>query len=361
MSEAFNPRHLTPDASINRVVLVDIPGAAIDAGIRGQSAFDLVGSQALFEMIRTHADDLQIAPEYVTVSNVEAFVWFDHCLESRDDTVRQTAQRIARRYGRNPGYVLLALRRMDVRREHRPDWDGWYRQRWWTLPRLWPGGGLIRGHLRDNLVHDILSIFIETQTIPPALMLDTYGAYLPLVGAACCVPADFVSAAVLDFGSTDVKRACAIYRRDMLAELHPFPPVPAGWNNRLDDTTALQEFIAFMAEVIAETCSLITSPAPVIPVSLAAYMDREGQPYEHKGTIYAALRQVTNNLQRTLANKVCQMTGRNVQIRLIHDGTAAATAHPGDTVMTLGTAIGIGYAPAVLNPLQLAPDFRINL
>lgn len=351
---------LTPDHGINRVVLYDLPGAPIDEGIRSKTAYDLVGTAALFEQIRARADDLKLPSESVAGLNTGVFIAFDRCFESDDGRVHIAAREIARRFGRNVGYILLALRHPAAQRELRPEWDSWLHQHWWTLARLWIGGGLIRGHLGDRLIEDIQAVFSEAGTIPPELMRDPYGAALPLVGAACCMRQVPDNAVVMDFGSTNVKRGVAEYRDGTLRTLRVLPPFETDWHGSIEDETALRGFRdGFMIPAIAGTLAAVRPDSPQVNISLAAYVDESGQPFARQGAIYAALGRITEGFQQALSEQVSQSLGRRVQINLIHDGTAAAAAHPGDAVMTLGTAIGMGYAPPVPNPLPLARDFAV--
>lgn len=345
---------LTPDASINRFVLHDIPGVQIDEGVRGKTAFELVGTPAVFELIRDNAAALRIPAAAVTEPSTDAFIRLDNAFDSGDEKVRRTAREVARRFGRNLGYVLLALRHPDALREHNPPWESWMHEHWLKLPRLWLGGGLIRGHLGKWAIPYIRGVFTEAGITPPDLMRDLYGASLPLVGAACSVPKTAISAAVLDFGRTGVKRGSASYSKGALHGLHLLPTLPTRWDNETDDardTDALRRFLSeFVIPAIAETFTSVRPECRTIPISIAAYVDAHGEPYPRRGNPYAGLGGFTGNLQQTLSKAVSQQVGTEVQVRLIHDGTAAATAHPGDTVMALGTAIGIGYWPAVSDP-----------
>ena len=107
---------LTPDASINRFVLRDIPGVPIDEDVRGKSAFELVGTPTVFEMIRANASALRIPQAAVAEPSTDAFIRLDNCFDSGDEKVRRTAREVARRFGRNLGYVLLALRHPNAER-----------------------------------------------------------------------------------------------------------------------------------------------------------------------------------------------------------------------------------------------------
>lgn len=353
------PRPLTPAASINRVMLLGLPGARVDDEVRGKSAYDLVGSSAVFALIKAHAQALGLSGENLAAPRPEIFAAFDRCFEHSDPEIRRAAREVARRFGRNLGFVLVALRRPDAQREVRPEWDA-FREHWQTLPCLWLGGGLIRGHLRDHLLDEIAAVFAETNTDPPALLLDAYGAALPLIGAACCAARGHESALALDFGGTNVKRGAAVYRDDALARMELLPALDSGWQGNIEDENALRAFLFdFMIPTVVESWSSAKPSCPVIPVSLAAYVDHDGQPFERQGAVYAGLRRITSNLQQTLTEEVARRVGQAVDVRLIHDGTAAATAHPGDAVLTLGTAIGAGYYPAVNNPLPLDGAFHL--
>ena len=356
MTMTATPSHppLTPDASINRFVLRDIPGVKLDEGVRGKTAYQLVGTPAVFEMIRTNAAPLKIPAAAVAEQNTDAFIRLDHAFGSGDEKVRRTAREVARQFGRNLGYVLLALRHPEAVREHPAPWEDWMHEHWLKLPRLWLGGGLIRGHLGKWAIPYIRGVFTEAGITPPDLMRDPYGASLPLVGAACCVPQAAVSAAVLDFGRTGVKRGAATYANGALHGLHLLPTLPTRWDDDADDAHAeadLQRFQnEFVIPAITETFIQARPECRMIPISIAAYIDAKGEPYARQANPYAGLRGFGGTLQETLSKAVSQQVGREVQVMLIHDGTAAATAHPGDTVMALGTAIGIGYWPAVDDP-----------
>lgn len=345
---------LTPDASINRFVLRDIPGLTIDEHVRGKSAFELVGTPAVFEMIRAEASTLRIPAAVVAELNPDAFIRLDHAFDAGGEKVRRAARDIARRFGRNLGYVLVALRHPDAVREHHPPWDVGMQEHWRTLSRLWLGGGLIRGHLGNWVIPYIRGVFTEAGITPPDLMRDPYGAALPLMGAACCVPKTATSAAVLDFGRSGVKRGVAGYAGGTLHALRLLPTLPTPWDDAADaanDPEELRRFRdMFVIPTIVDTFAEAQPDSPLIPISMAAYIDARGEPYARQANPYAGLRGFDGTLEDMLSREVSRRVGREVRVKLIHDGTAAATVHPGDTVMALGTGIGIGYWPAVSDP-----------
>jgi hypothetical protein len=94
-------------------------------------------------------------------------------------------------------------------------------------------------------------------------------------------------------------------------------------------------------------------PASPIMVSVAAYV-QDGRLLTG---VYVQLGRITDNLQIELAREVSVQLGEVIGVTLIHDGTAAATTYAGmkDTaVITIGTALGIGFPPkaAGLRPIN---------
>jgi hypothetical protein len=360
MPEPLNPRHLVPDASLNRARIVAMPGIRLPANIINQTGYDLVSSHAVFEQIRRHSAALGIAAELVAMPNPAVFMALDACFESEDGTIRAAAQQIGHDFGCNLGHLLLMLRRGDAAsRAARPEWHDSYWAHWNTVETIWLGGGLIRGHLRDKLLDDVRAVFDAAATPAPQLVLDPYGAYLPLMGAARCGLPDYETTLVLDFGNTAVKRGLAVYERGTLIELDTLPEIPTLWHGDVNDKPALKAFFDFMTQTLVETFKRAAPRSPLIPVSIAAYLTPEGRPLDRQGAVYAALNQLGMNLQAQLSSAVRHTVGRNLEIKLIHDGTAAATVHPGDAVITLGTAIGVGLGAAVDQPLAIADDFHM--
>lgn len=355
-------RYLTPSASVNGIPVVDIPGMRVDDGIRGKLSGDLVSSRVLHRLIRESGTVLQL-PEELTDNLSGAAVYLDGCFVSSDEVVHQAAEAIARRIGRNLGYALLVLRRADdVNRRARLDWDDAWWHHWQTVPVIWLGGGLIRGRLRDYLPEAIMQVFQEGNTPVPDIRLDTHGPWLPLAGAARCVPPGYQHALIFDCGGTAIKCACAHYDEDgTLTGLTPLliEPRPQIAITTLDDPAQLQVFLDMLLDVFARAMGrLPVSPemlAPVIPVSMAAYIARSGIPLPRERGLYAALRLIEPDLLTAMRAGFFERTGQRRQFRLIHDGTAAATLHNEGFTITLGTALGVGMASACddLRPVRL--------
>jgi hypothetical protein len=359
----LDPHHLTPPISLNRVRMIDLPGLAVDAGVKGKNAYDLVSTRALAEMIREHADTLTLDP---TADDPGLSRAFDACLDSETPEISAAAEAVARRIGRQLGYVLLALRRGDpVNRAARDEWDDSYWSHWAAIRQVWLGGGLVSGRLGPRLCAYARGIFVEAGYDDYMLRLSPYGAALPLVGMARRAPADSRMATIFDFGQTATKRALAIYDRGELLTLERFSDHPTTWRDPshepgdADDEAArlLDRLIDVIAETHAQARIRFGEPPPSpVLASLSAYV-RDGQPLLAQCGSCAAIARITDNMQRTIADRLGTMGHSISGVTLEHDGTAAAVAHAGEpraAVITIGTALGIGFPPgdAGLRPLR---------
>lgn len=344
----LDPYHLTPSASLNRLRIIDLPGWVLEADVKGKTGYDLLSAHYLSDLIRQHADCLALSTDELAVDDRTLPVVLDRCFESGTESVRAAAREVAFIVGRNLAYLLLTLKGGDfVNRAARDDWDASYWDYWRTIQTVWLGGGLVSGYLGHILIDEVLPHLPSL----PQVRRSPYAAVLPLVGAACHVPAGHASALVLDFGGSFVKRAVACYQHDQLVELHSLPTVAAQSTGEGETAALFEYMVTLIAQTWNEAVQTGLNLAPFVRVSLAAYM-RDGQPLERQGGCYASLRLLSDNADHLLSQAVSQRLSREVQIRLLHDGSAAAAAYAGEpatAVIMLGTALGIGFPP--LNPL----------
>ena len=144
------------------------------------------------------------------------------------------------------------------------------------------------------------------------------------------------AAAVFDFGQSFVKRAVARYRDGTVMDLvllprqrATLPEFPPGTEPTVEQTRVLADSIV---EVMAETWRPARSVEPdvssTIVASIACYL-HDGQPMVSRGDAYAYLLDLTDNVADWLSERVSKATGQPLTVRLLHDGTAAATALAG--------------------------------
>jgi hypothetical protein len=351
----IDPAHLTPAASLNRMRIVDLPGIALPPAIRGRTVYEFLSAAALAERLRQQG--LALGLDGLRNGDTDTILRrFDGCFSADDPHVRALAEAEARRFGQSLGYVILTLRRGDpVNRQARPDWDDSYWQQWAAVTTIHLGGGVVSGRLGPHLVAHASRTVQQAGMNDCVIRLAAHPTLLPLIGAARTVPPASQAALVFDFGQSFVKRACANYRGGTLTGLTLFPPVPiraiTSSIHAVPTATQVRQLGERVAAIMNAIWRLAEAdgehPAPLCCASIASYM-RDGQPLPRQGGPYAALHLLSPNLEQWLSQRLTEQRGRPVTVQLIHDGTAAARAQAGTAraaVITLGTALGIGFPP----------------
>jgi len=278
--------------------------------------------------------------------------------------------------GRNMGYLLLVLKRGDeINRAARDEWDDSDWRHWSEIEQVWLGGGLVSGRLGPFIKWHALEVMREAGIAECKIDISSYGAVLPLVGVARCAPPGCQAALVFDFGSTAIKCALAVFKDNQLVELCRLPSCLTGWERitqASDDLTQqaaqlLSHVVSTIVDTQREAHQVWTTqtrglrPLGSNLCSVAAYI-QDGHPMKKEGRLYVQLHRVTHNLQAELARRVSVQLGRAVDVRLVHDGTAAAMAYAGaarTAVIMLGTALGIGFPPQKDHLLTISTEFRI--
>ncbi len=373
-----------PTSSVNRVVIVDLPGLPIDAEVRGQQAYHLLSVPALIRYAQLDADALDLPQAFREGDPESAWLrrelppWVDGRLSIADDGVRTAAQALARRLGRNLGYLLATLHRGDeVNRAARSEWTAAEWLHWHRVRRVWLGGGVVSGNLGDTMVRHARTVLEETNC---AIAIDKtpYPRHMATLGAGRFMPrptetATYQRGLVLDFGQTSVKRAILTYRGNDLVRVDQLPTQSVVWRWRNSPVAALEldpyEVLGLVAGTLCESLALserVGLPVgPDVMVSIAAYV-RGGELLGNGG--YARMRQLAKDARPLIADRVSTTCGREVRIAIIHDGTAAAAVHAGEAedgtqsaVIVVGTALGVGFPTASAKGLRgIAPDLVVG-
>ncbi len=364
MTGGFDPRHLTPDASLNRVRILDLPGVALPPEVCGALAYDLLSATALADHVRSRAGQLGLGAVNATEPDV-LLRRFDECFEHPDAAIRAEAEGVAQQFGAYLGYVLLTLKRGDrANRAVRPEWGDSHWQHWASVTRVHIGGGVVAGRLGPRLVAHAAQTLRDAGINDCCVQLARWPTLLPLVGAARAMPPAGPPAVVLDFGHSFIKRARAEYHHDTLTALHLLPALPTPPTELTAE--GVGRLAEYLASVVAESTCEAAEPgvalAPTVVVSLAAYV-RDGQPMPRTGDPFAAMSAIAGNLEIWLSQRASERAGQPLEVALLHDGTAAACACAGEertAVITMGTALGVGFSPSADGLRPIGPGFSIT-
>jgi hypothetical protein len=312
----FDPLWLRPDASLNRTLLAPLP-RAVPRWV-GQKAFDLLSREALLRLVSAVG-----------------------------------TARAAEESGRRLGHLIATLQSGAGAEMIRSNWRLAYRVYWTSVEEVWLGGGLA-AYLGSGLLAGARAEAARLGASRPSIELAGWPAALPLIGAARSNSGTAPRAVVLDFGHTAVKRGLATYRGRRLAGLQLLdsldPPAPA---------SLVDAFI----EAVAATLRCVGADVdPTVVVSVASYVDPNSRIAPDGYSLYSPLGAVEPAaLDRALRDCI---GNHLLHLRLVHDGTAAAsgvvpTVLPA-AVITLGTALGVGFAPRHDQLRPLTPDFSVT-
>jgi len=227
--DPFDPEHLTPRASLNRVRIVDLPGIDLEPEVKGKLAGELLSADRIVGYVREQAAALGIVGKE-PLSAGEALAALNCTIRSVDQGARAAARKVACHVGRHLGYLLLTLKRGDeVNRQARLEWDESYWAHWARMRAVWLGGGIVSGPLGTHLRDVAAELLLEHGVVDLVLRVAEHPASLPLIGAARSVPNQSRTALVFDFGGSLVKRACAIYDQGTVTMLRLLPPRCCGY------------------------------------------------------------------------------------------------------------------------------------
>jgi len=351
-----------PARSLNRARLVALPGVAGVAPWLGRSASELLSKRAVTALVRDAAGPLALDPGASDLLRA-----FDAAFD--EPATRPVALAVAEEVGRRLGALLLMLWRGDAaNRAARPEWDEAHWTYWAKVERVVIGGGLLAGRLGEAAV-PVAAAVLAGGGCPIAVERSPYGAAIALVGLARHAPADAEAMLLFDFGHTAVKCGLATYDDGTLTGIVTLPPLPPPCEEDWYEHTGLEwarSRWAVMSALIADAWAAMVPPGAgervAIGLSLASHL-QDGHPIGQDRGCYTALKELSPHLATFVRDELAARLGLFRALALLHDGLAAASTHADEAqtvVLTLGTAIGVGYAPEEvgLRPVK-ADGFRM--
>ncbi len=361
-SEAFNPYDLRPLASLNRRVVIPLPGS--DPDWAGKTGWELCSTPALARLVQSRARELGLESTHLD----ELPRRLNDLLDSADDGVRAAARSIAETHGRRLGCLVASILLSPARLSTPPTgWEEAYLGHWRAQVRqIVLGGGLANGRLGE-LTAAAAEVALRACGIAGrSLRAAAHPSFLPLIGAARSIPpGSWRAAAVADFGGTWAKRGLAFFGADgVLEALRLLPPVSIAAFTRPGKTGQLA---AAMAGILAETAQAAGAQADLSPHvvgSVAAYVV-DGQPVQpgERAGPYSWLREISADLCGWFSARIAETCGRPVRFQFVHDGDAAAASQAGQektAVVMLGSALGVGFAPPAAQLRPIASNFKLE-
>lgn len=336
----LDPYNITPNASINRVKLMSAPGLPDEW--RGKTAYQVIGRDGLVQRINMAFPELTALSDCIPAFS-QQYLAQEH----------PSALAIADEMGLALACLLFTLKHGEAaNREARPQWDDSYWAHWGSIQHIIFGGGLMAGLLGKYMMAKATGMLSGLMS----LTIADYPSALPLIGAARMATDANEVGWVFDFGGTHVKRAQAIYENGSLTRLEQLPSIliPA-----LDQANHVLDF---MVQAITTTISTNSENTQSLRIyaSLSNYVN---DCQLANDTPYGRLNILGANICDVFSKTVSQQMGKQAKVMLVHDGTAAAKAYAGASntaVITVGTALGMGFPPSAQSVCPLSDDFAIK-
>ena len=309
-SQRFDPLRLRPDASLNRTRIAGLRDA--DPKLVGCLAFHLLSLTAL--------EALQDA-----------------------DAPRVFSIRLA--------HLIASVVQPEPASATTGPWRRAYLRHWSRVSHVWLAGGLA-ARLGCPFL-DALRAELTRLHSSCAVDIAPHPQVAALVGLARTPYRARTSGqvAVLDFGHSSIKRGIATIDNGRLARLAVLPALSAPAVAEL----APQAVLECVADLFTWSSRDLDAH---VSISLASYM-HGGRPADSH-SVYSSL---AAPARAQLHTALRVRTGRPLQLRFVHDGTAAARALPipaRGAVIVLGTALAVGFPPPVGSVLPLADSFYVT-
>jgi len=341
----------TDNTSLNRLKIIDIADIDVDPEVKGKKGLRLMSADNLIKSIKNKSSRLNL--DLNKIPDVELPIYLNKALEADKLEVKQTAENIVRRLGRNLAFILLTLKRGDKpNKEARDDWENQHWNYWQQVENIVFAGGLCNGNLGQRLKYYITKIFVEAETSQYNIKIAKNPSLIPMIGAARHSPEKCTELLVFDFGQTLVKRGLAIFEDEELKDIAQLSTLESKYveeivfENKIDEKKEAEKLKNYIIKTISNTWKKTIrkdfNPCSNISVSIANDLI-DGKFF---GGGYGKLGLLSDNLQQEISEKVSDQIGRTINISFIHDGTAAADAYAetdNSVMLSFGTAIGVGF------------------
>jgi hypothetical protein len=353
--------------SLNGARIASLPDDLAGEDILGRRGIELVSGLRLRRDIDASSTELQLDPQ-----SPELLREFALCLTGpmRSPSARLRARAIAAGFGYRLGCLLLMLSCGEpANRAIRPAWGDEHWRFWAGVRRVVIGGGLLAGTIGDVAVPVAQDILDAHGAGHVRLSRSPWGDSIGLVGLARVSPLPSEQRAVFDFGQTSVKGGLATYRHGRLIELRLLPAMPCPCSSPVGLSTDRPEIEAQwdgMLNLIAATVRTADRDrgrVGDVQVAVASYL-RDGQPDPIEiEACYGRLQVLGPDLAALGRRGLADRLGFDIGMKFWEDGAAAGLAEDPDeasVVLTIGTAMGIGFALARDQRLPLDAGFHID-
>ena len=343
--------YLTDICSINKLLINQLPFKGIVDDIEGLNANRIISTKVIGDAIRSKADVLGIDADLY--SNSQLAKKLEEALDSNDENIRKQAEQLYKIFGYRLGVILLTLKQgKEDNRLSRPGWKDEHWEFWNKQKKIILVGGLTNGKSGQLLRKYALEAFEVANTEPYEIMLFSNASHYGTLGCATQVKDKSKSAVVFDFGQTNIKRCVVDFDGDKIctdAFLESIPSLYMEWvdlseDKKIELAHKLHDKLVGVITDTYKVASVNHKLGNEIIISIASYTV-EGQLHTTRGG-YAKLSVLADNYGVFLQEELSKALGKDIEVTLIHDGTAIAkyfSEYKDAVCVSLGTAFGVGF------------------
>ena len=351
VSEIDKKEYLSARCSLNRGIMKKLPVYGIDDEIEGKAFSEIFSSKLIAEDIKKVAKSYNLYS--FGVSDRKLIKDMNDALVSDNILMRSLSQKIAIKYGKRLGLILLSLKspnkeNIDARTDWNEDCWNYYK----NLKTVILTGGLSSAMLGRKFKEQILYVFDYAGIKPYNIMLFENGEYLGIMGCAQSLQKDNTVSLSLDLGHTAIKRGLIKKSNGIISEFVPMESLESRYmeNEFLSSADRLSKAIDLHKYLIKSIVSSYKKGkekydlSDEILISIASYT-YSGILNDTRGG-YAKLKEMGTFYDKILSEDLSGELHKRVQVKLVHDGTATALyfSDIDDSVcISLGTSFGVGF------------------
>lgn len=344
--------HITPDVSINKLYIAEMPYDHISENLVNKTAGELFSTELFIEEIKKN--DFALKLDLNTIEEKKLPQYFSLCLESKNESVKHCAQKIIKLFGERLALILLTLKTgLSANKEVRKDWNDEHWLYWKQLDNVILVGGLSSGNIGQELKYHIEKIFKEAHVKPYNIILNDDSENIAIKGCTSYLEEGDKTKEylIMDCGATFIKRSFVKIDNKKITRIKKLIKVQSRnveWTyesieEETEEAFRLHEHIMNTILDSINNFDNIDDVGNQIVISIANYVN-DGLFMNRGG--YGKLRLVSSNYEKYLSNSLYYKTNRRFNVKFIHDGTAMAAAfktYNNSVCISLGTHFGVGF------------------
>ena len=185
-----------------------MPTDKVKQNLEGKTALDIFSTQLFIYEIKKYAKELNL-----NLNNIEEKMlpqYLNESLESEDLSVKETAEKITKKFGERLGVILLTLKKgQKENRIKREDWSDTHWEYWNTIENVILVGGLASSKVGERLKYYVQRVFEDSGTKCYKIILNKDSANIGIKGSATYIKNANPDTPYLifDFGQTFMKRS----------------------------------------------------------------------------------------------------------------------------------------------------------